>query len=264
MKIIIGGGTGFIGQALSKRLQEAGHKVSILSRKKTPNTISWDEPLPEADAIVNLAGANIFKASKEQILSSRLEPTRYISKNPPPIFINASATGIYSTDLATENTPPGNTFLANVCKEWEAAAQDATIVRIGIVLGSEGGALKKMLPIFKLGLGGKLGPGTQGMPWIHIDDLTALFQHLIEHPTSGIFNAVAPETATNKEFTKALGKALHRPTIFPVPSPILKLALGDKASFLLNSVRVIPERLIKERFPFQYPTLESALKNLIG
>lgn len=295
MKIIIAGASGFVGRALVPLLRKNGNAVFKLTRKKTllkDDEISWDPDsgqldaasLEGADVIINLAGENIAsrwtKAKKKAILESRTAATRLLVeaipllRAPPHQLINASAIGYYGSrgnQVLTEETSDGQGFLANVCKEWEQAAKSGTkkdvkvaIVRIGIVLGKEGGALKSMLTPFKLGLGGIIGSGDQWMSWISLQDLAAIFTFIVEKGLDGTINAVAPNPVTNAQFTKTLGTALGRPTIFPVPAFAARLLFGEMGDeLLLSSTRVAPERLLKAGFVFTTPRLEEALNQIL-
>ena len=250
MKVLLTGASGFIGSRLSIRLENAGHHVLPVSRRPGSGYDWSDQSLAkgvrEADAVIHLAGENLFgkrwSAAQKQILrSSRTEATKkiaaLIAERKPQCFISASAVGYYGpNDSAhlSETSPRGNDFLAGICADWEAATQAAVqagvrtaVIRTGVVLGLGGGALAKMLPPFKLGLGGPLGSGKQWVSWIHVDDLISLFLFILENPTAnGAFNGTAPHPVTMKEFAKSLGRALHRPAVFPVPAPMLRLALG--------------------------------------
>lgn len=293
MKILLSGASGFIGSKVSTFLQQKGHEVIKLVRTPTqaPNEAFWDpqkayiDPtaLENLDAVINLAGENISDGrwtaeKKERILTSRISTTLLLAysigklEKKPKVMINASAVGIYGNKwdvVVDEDSYPGVGFLAEVCHEWEnatLAAQQAGIrvvlLRMGVVLSSEGGALKKMLTPFKLGLGGKLGAGQQYMSWICIDDLLEVMQFILQNESiSGPVNAVTPNPVKNEEFTKSLGKVLHRPTFFKVPETVLRLILGEMADeMLLSSTRAMPKRLTDASFKFKYPYLEDALK----
>lgn len=299
MKIVIAGGSGLIGQRLVSKWVSVGHNVVVLSRstKTTFNSAQvkvavwdpekWQIPIPDlegCDAIVNLAGTDISekkwdKKQKGLIKDSRLFSTRCLLKAceklqvKPKVFVNASAIGYYGDtkdNTCVEDTPPGTGFLAEVCKDWEREAMRAqdygirtVIVRIGIVLSSDGGALKKMLPSFKIGLGGKFGNGKQWMSWIHIDDTVKLIDWLINRDRlSGIFNAVSPNPVTNKEFTSILGKSLKRPSLIPVPAFLLRHLLGEMAELVLTGQKVLPQKSMRFGFQFSYPDLRAALDSL--
>lgn len=301
MRIFVVGGTGFIGSHLLPRLLHDGHLVKALvrsPRKATrlpagveavagdPSTPGpWQEEVRQAEAIINLAGFNIFArwtaTNKALIRDSRIRSTRNIvdaittaPTNPAPTLINASAVGYFGLDDGsekTESSPAGSDFLARVCVEWEqeafkACQKGARVVtaRIGIVLGSDGGALQKMLPAFRLGVAGRLGHGRQWFPWIHIDDLVAIFSFCLAHPEiTGPVNCSAPFPVTNQEFTKTLGHVLRRPTILPVPGWAVRLALGELSAVVLESPRMVPKTLLQHHFPFRYPKVETALRGLL-
>ena len=302
MKILITGATGFVGKRLVNALLNQGHQIVVLTRnKQNAETIlknanvqcfSWsDTQLPppldaikEIDGVVNLMGENLgekywSEEQKVKLRRSRIDSTislvHLIEQNkttPLNFFINASAIGIYPENLQyalTESSPLGNHFLANLCQDWENSLNLLTktkrkvFIRTGIVLGKEGGALKKMLPTFKLGLGGKLGDGKQVMSWIHIDDLIAIYLEAINNPSyEGPFNATSPFPMTNAKFTELLGEALHKPTIFQVPRFILKMALGEMSELVLDSQEIKSEKLGPMHFHYQYPHLNEALKEI--
>jgi len=294
MKVLITGGRGFIGSALSRELRTAGHDVVITTRKETNSTgeLTWSPPslIPQKkisifDAIVNLAGDSIFsdrwtKDKKERIRSSRINTTHYLIESiknadvKPKVLINASAVGFYGPhgdEEVTENMSPGKDFLASVCNAWESEARKAegirvrtVITRFGIVLGPDGGALQKMITPFKAFVGGYLGSGKQWMSWVHIDDITGFIKYAIEHDKiSGVYNVTTPNPVTNKDFSSTLGRALGRPSIFPVPGFALRAALGEFGEILLTGQRVIPERALTSGYKFKYPLLDEALKSIL-
>ena len=295
MLIVIAGGTGFLGRALQSHLRAAGHEVRVLTREPPSNQNEvqwrpdgnsgpWASTLENADAVVNLSGAGIAdarwsKARKELLHSSRILPTRSLvaaitrASRPPRALVNASGVGYYGdrgSELVTEETPAGHDFLANLCIEWEREAQHAAattrviLTRNGVVLDASGGALGKMLLPFRLGLGGPLGSGTQYFPWIHIEDWLALVTALITRAdVAGPLNATAPTPATNAVFTRALGRALGRPTVIPVPGFALRAALGELADTLLTGQRAIPKRAQEMGLTFRYPEIEPALRSLL-
>ena len=299
MRILLTGGTGFIGKVLVPALVARGHGVTLLTRspdrvRSAPGVkaVKWDaenEPLPAeeanaADAILHLAGENVAGGRwtdemKKRIVDSRVRSGEAIRSaiakrpTPLPVLIGASAIGYYGNAgdrLLPETAPLGSGFLADVCRQWEAALADAkatrqVTVRIGVVLGRDGGALEKMLPPFKLGIGGKIGSGKQWMSWIHVDDVCAVLLRAIENATfSGVYNAVAPEPVQNGPFVDALAHALHRPSVMTVPAIALKLALGQMADeTVLASQRVIPERLRAAGFSYRYPDLAEAIKSVL-
>jgi uncharacterized protein (TIGR01777 family) len=295
--VIIAGGSGFLGRALQSHLRAGGHRVVLLSRNPAagardvidwaPNgqSGSWAEALDGTAAVVNLSGAGIADARwtdarKELLRSSRILSTRSLVTaiqsvtRPPGALINASGIGYYGdrgTTVVTEATPAGSDFLARLCVEWEAEADRAStttrvvILRNGVVLDPSGGALGKMLLPFRAGVGGRLGSGTQYFPWIHLEDWLAIVAAMItDNASRGPFNMTAPQPATNAEFTKALGAALGRPALIPVPAFALRLALGELADTLLTGQRAIPERAAQSGFVFRYPAIGPALRQLVG
>jgi uncharacterized protein len=298
MTVAISGASGLIGSALVPFLTTAGHRVVRLVRSLTQgkqDVIQWDpergivdtERLDGADALVHLAGVNIADGRwtperKRVIRESRVKGTRLLCEalarlpRPPKTLICASAIGYYGNrgdEVLGEESPPGDGFLAEVCQAWEAATQPAeesgirvVHARLGIVLSLAGGALAKMLLPFQLGLGGRLGDGAQYMSWITLDDVVgSLFHLLISEGMSGAVNVVAPNSVTNREFTKTLGLVLKRPTLFPVPTLALRFALGEMAdALLLASTRVQPQRLLASEYEFRYPHLEGGLRHVLG
>ena len=297
MKILITGATGLVGSELTALLTTQGHEVFRLVRG-TPtaaNDIPWNPEagtIPTArleglDAVVHLAGENIAKsrwtaAVKQRMRSSRVDGTRLLCEAlaglqaPPKTLICASAIGYYGSrgaEIMTETSAPGTGYLAEMCRDWEAAAEPVRSLgmrvvhaRIGVVLSPRGGALAKMLTPFKLGLGGIVGDGKQYWSWIAIDDVAGALHYILTHPEiSGAVNVVAPNSCTNYDFTKTLGGVLHRPTLVPMPAFAARLALGEMADeLLLSSTRVAPIRLREFGYPFRCPTLESALKHVLG
>jgi len=288
MNVLLTGATGFIGSRLAARLADAGHDVRPVSRRPGARHDWSDASLArgvrEADAVIHLAGENLFgrrwtAARKRLLWSSRCDSTKTLAAlvvtRPTMRFISASAIGYYGAHPEAafhEGSPRGRGFIADLCGDWEAATAAATaagartaIVRIGVVLGPDGGALAKMLPPFKLGLGGPLGDGRQWVSWIHIDDLTSLFCFLLEHPqASGVFNGTAPEPVTMSQLARALGRALHRPAIVPVPAPVLRVALGEVADILLTGQKVEPRRTREIGFEFRFSQIEPALRDLVA
>ena len=294
-KVFIAGGTGFIGSSIIPALLKEGYEVQVLVRnkekaKKLPSSCKviwgnptksgeWQKYLEEIDIAINLTGQNIFsrwtKTYKKLIFESRIKSTENIvsSLKKSALLINASAVGYYgdkSDILVTEDSPPGDDFLAKTCIEWEKKALKAKekgvkviIARLGVVLGTTGGMLPKILPIFKLGLGGTLGKGNQWFPWIHIKDLVSAILFLIKKEKEGIYNFVSPNPVTNKEFTKTLGKILKRPTVLPVPVFMMRLIFGELANIIICSIRAYPKNLLELGFKFKFETIEDALKDLI-
>jgi uncharacterized protein len=292
--VLIAGGTGFLGQALQQHLRTAGYDVRVLTRRSRgthevgwqPDGTAgpWTAALDGAHAIINLSGAGIadarWTAARKQLLrSSRILSTRSLAlaarqaTRPPAVLISASGIGYYGDrghEVVTEATPPGNDFLATLCVEWEREAEAASgvtrvvIMRNGVVLDPSGGALGKMLLPFRFGAGGRLGAGDQYFPWIHLEDWLALVTYLLDNAAaSGAFNATAPVPATNAEFTRALGAALGRPTLIPVPAFALRAALGELADTLLTGQRAIPKRAEDLGFAFRFKDIKHALENLL-
>jgi uncharacterized protein len=280
MKIAIAGGTGFLGRPLSRALAADGHEVVVLPRASTDGVIG-------ADAVVNLAGESIagrrWSAShKKRILESRLATTRDIvntirrASRPPHLLISGSAVGYYGPlgdEIATEETPAGHDFLAEVCVRWESeamrAASDRTrvvCVRTGLVVERDGGALPQMLPPFRLFAGGPVGSGRQYWSWIHRDDWVALVQWAIAtRVVSGAINATAPSPVTNAAFASALGRAMHRPAFMPAPAFALRLMLGEMAdALLLSGQRVVPAKAQRLGFTFKYGELDEALRAIFS
>ena len=296
MKILISGSHGLVGTALIKALEPEGHEIYRLVRhypgshseiEWSPDRYSIALSLIEGfDAVVHLAGESIAEGrwtdeKKKRIRESRVKGTKLLSDalanltQPPKTLISASAIGYYGDrddELLTEESAPGNDFLSEVCKEWEAATSHATTMgirvvntRFGIILDKEGGALKKMLPVFRMGIGGRIGSGKQWMSWIALDDVIgALKFALTNQSLTGPVNYVAPKPVRNAEFTKALGHALSRPTILPIPAFGVRFAFGEMAdALLLSSQRVEPSRLTKAGYQFEYSDLDSALKHVL-
>jgi len=297
MKVAITGASGLVGRALVPFLTAGGHDVLRLVRRgaRVRDEVSWDpaagtiqaEALEGVDAVVHLSGENIaagrWTAARKALLrSSRVGPTRLLAETlaglekKPRVLVSASAIGYYGDRgdaWVTEKDAPADDFLGRLSVEWESAADPAARagirvvhLRTGIVLSPAGGALGKMLLPFKAGLGGVLGPGTQYMSWIALDDLLAVVHHALDRgEISGALNAVAPEPVTNAVFTKTLGRVLGRPTIAPAPAFVLRLALGEMAdATLLSSTRVKPERLHATGYRFRFPELEGALRHVLG
>jgi uncharacterized protein (TIGR01777 family) len=289
-RIAITGASGLIGTALVGHLKSEGHTVQRLVRRPTvaPDEIQWDpktgyvdiEALRGVDAVIHLAGVGVgdkrwTKKYKAEILNSRLLGTtaiaRAVSEVKPQVFISASAIGWYGESgnrAVVESDRVGDDFLAAVCREWEAAADLAHDVRTvklrtGLVLDPTGGALGKMLPLFRLGLGGKLGNGKQWWSWITLHDVIRAITFLLEHNISGPVNLTSPNPVTNQEFTSALARAMHRPALFPAPAIGLKIALGGFSSEILGSKKVIPQELTNAGFTWDYPHITNALTALI-
>ncbi|MFO0450224.1 MAG: TIGR01777 family oxidoreductase [Pseudomonadota bacterium] len=289
MRILVTGGTGFVGRRLCPRLAAAGHEIVVLSRRAnarvdgvTRVVTKLDALEPDGfDAAINLAGEPIGDARwtperKRLLLDSRLGVTRAVvdwigrAQRRPATLVSASAVGWYGDQgdrVLTEDTAPVAGFTHDLCAAWEREARRAEahgtrvcVARIGVVLDRDGGALAKMLPAFRLGGGGPLGPGRQWFPWLHRDDMAGILQWLVETESArGVYNASAPNPVTNAEFTRELGRALHRPAVLPVPGFALKALFGEMSELLLMSDRMVPKRLLDEGFPFRYPTLAPAL-----
>jgi uncharacterized protein len=283
VRIAVTGASGFIGRRFCDAAREKGHAVITVGRNSGERR--WDPmagpaPLAGADAVVHLAGDPVAsgrwtKAKMDRIRDSRVVGTRNLVAGfraaAPRVLVCASATGYYGSrgdEELTEDSPAGADFLAGVCKEWEAEAAASGIrtvaVRIGIVLGADGGALRKMLLPFKLGLGGRLGDGRQWMSWIHREDLAALLLHAVENESlSGPYLGTAPNPATNLEFTKTLGRVLGRWTILPMPAWQARIILGKVYEVLFGSQRCRPKRTLESGFAFRHPELEPALRDVL-
>ena len=293
MKIAITGATGFIGQTISNSLASSLYQVVGFSRRPPAgkgNGEEWREFVPEGtlnfsdcSAVIHLAGESILglwtDAKKRRILQSRVELTRRVVDSlaggaGPKCLIAASAIGYYGDRgeaLCDEDSPSGSGFLAEVCRAWEsesARAEDFGIrtvrLRIGFVIGRSGGAIPLIRPIFRAGLGGKLGSGLQWMSCIHVEDIARLAVFCVEHSNiSGAVNAVIPEPVRNHEFTREIAKAIHRPAILPAPAFGLRLALGELSHLLLDSQRVLPTRVLQTGYSFAYPTVRTALQEAL-
>ena len=289
-RIAITGASGLIGSALVGHLKSEGHTVQRLVRRATvaPDEIQWDpktgyvdiEALRGVDAVIHLAGVGVgdkrwTKRYKSEILNSRLLGTTAIANAvaevKPQVFISASAIGWYGDSgnrAVVESDSAGNDFLAAVCREWEGAADLAGDVRTvklrtGLVLDPTGGALGRMLPLFRFGLGGKLGSGKQWWSWITLHDVVRAIIFALEHPIAGPVNLTTPNPVTNQEFTAALARAMKRPALFPAPAIALKIALGGFASEVLGSKKVMPNALSDAGFVWDYPHITNALTALI-
>jgi uncharacterized protein (TIGR01777 family) len=292
--IVIAGGSGFLGQKLARRMAKDGHQVRILTRRQSQSSdqITWQPDgtagalavhLNGVDAVINLAGENLAGGRwsperKELLRSSRVLPTRTLARaiaqchTPPKTFVSASGAGYYGPrgdEPVTEDAPPGSDFLGRLCVDWEQEARAVppatrlAIVRSGLVQSADGGALKRMLLPFKLGLGATLGSGDQFLPWIHEDDWTAMVMWIIENNrAAGAVNATAPTPVTNREFTQTLARVLKRPAIFRAPAFALRTALGELAEVLLTGQRAVPAHAEQLGFRFTHRTLEPALHSL--
>jgi len=294
VKVVVAGSSGLIGSALVPALLGTGHEVVRLVRRgpTAPDERHWDPAagildqgsLDGVDAIVNLAGVDIgqrwTKAVRERVLSSRVETTRLLAeaaaaRSPRPALVLASAIGFYGDrgdEELTEESARGEGFLADVVEAWEQAAQPArdagvrTVhLRQGIVLATEGGALERMLTPFRLGLGGRVGSGRQYWAWISLEDVVSTYLWALESDVEGVVNVVAPQAVTSAELTKELGKALHRPTVFPLPASAVRVlfgAMGEET--LLGGQRAVPARLLAAGFTFAQPDIESGLRSALA
>ena len=299
MRFFILGGTGFIGRHLIRFLLDSGHEVAALVRSRSRLPLShpsltlvdgsptqagpWQKALGEADTVINLTGAPVSKRWTEKarkvIMESRINSTRLVVETlkdlPPKTLICANAIGYFGdrgNEILDEHASCGMGFLAEVARAWQEEAERGrdfghrvVITRFCLVLGTSGGALKEMLPVFRLGLGGRLGPGTQWFSWVHIDDLVRALLFAAETDTmQGPINVCSPAPVTNREFTKTLGTTLKRPAVLPVPAAALRLVLGEAADLVLASLRCRPGVLKEKGFAFQFPELEGALEDLVG
>lgn len=295
MRIATSGASGLIGSALVSALRAAGHDVLQLVRRtpESQSELQWDPAagkidttgLAGVDAIVNLSGATIGRrwnpARKREILESRVSSTDLLARTAaeleprPSAFLCAGGIGIYGDrgdEILTEESELGSDFLAEVGIAWEAAAEPARAAgvrvvnfRQGIVLSSEGGALDRMLTPFKLGAGGRIGSGKQWWSWVTMDDLVAAYRHALENHLAGPLNLVSPNPATNRQFVKSLGRALHRPTVLPLPGFAVTTMFGEMGeSVLLAGQRALPARLLEAGFAFSYPELDAALEHALS
>jgi len=300
MRLLITGGTGFVGRRLVERALAADHEVMVVSRdperaaRKLPASVrigddATDFAAARPEAIVNLAGEPIADRrwsdpQKTRLVESRRHATRDVvalceqlaqRDQAPRVLVSGSAMGFYGDqgdNEVTEQTLPHDEFAHRLCQAWEKEALKAeafgvrvACLRTGLVLDAGGGTLAKMMPAFKLGVGGRLGDGRQYMPWIHREDLVGAIEFLLEDPTlDGPFNGSAPQPVTNAEFTRAMGRQLHRPTLLRVPAPLLKLGLGEMSRLLLTGACMRPVRLQQAGFTFRYPTLDEALAAIVS
>jgi uncharacterized protein len=301
MKMLMTGGTGFVGSYLTTRLVQERHEVTILvrpgekvTRLASPGISflegdptqkgSWQEAVRSHDGAINLAGASIFSRwtaeQKQLIRESRVRTTQNIvdaidaGKGRPFTLLSTSAVGYYGfhgDEELTEDAEPGQDFLAKLAVEWEGEALRArekgarvVITRFGIVLGGRGGVLGQMVPLFKWFVGGPIGSGRQWFSWVHVTDLTDTFAFLLKHPEiSGSVNVCSPQPVRNKDLARSLGRVLHRPSFLPAPSFAVKLVLGEFGSIILEGQRVLPRRLLESGFIFRYPEIEEALENIL-
>lgn len=294
MHVLITGGSGFIGRALARALLAQGDRVTVLSRHPAaarahlPSTVALVAALPPEtpDAVVNLAGENLGahrwnETRKQAFMDSRAGTTRALVAwmrslpTPPRTLVSGSAVGYYGArgdEPLDEDAPPGREYQAELCRTWEQAALGAEglgvrvcRIRIGIVLGPDGGALAQMKLPFRLGLGGPLGAGRQWMSWIHRQDLVRLILWLLAGSArSGAYNATAPNPVTNRDFARALAASLHRPAPLAMPAPLVELLIGEMAHLLLTGQKVVPTRALREGFTFEYPELPAALRQIWG
>ena len=294
MKVLVSGATGLIGKAVTSELERAGHEITALSRKPSGGEIGWqpeDEPAPvhaleSARVVIHLAGEPIAEKRwteevKRRIRNSRVIGTRNLvrgiesAEKRPAVLVCASAVGYYGDrgdEVLDEASPPGQGFLPEVCIEWEGEARRAeefgvrvVHLRTGMVLSTDGGALAKMLPPFRLGIGGRLGSGDQWVSWIHIADVAGIVMHSIEKESvRGPVNTVAPGIVRNAQFTRELASALDRPAFLPVPEFALNLVFGEMAELLLSSQRVNPRVAVETGYRFRFPEVATALKDLLG
>ena len=296
MRVLIAGGSGFLGQKLTIRLRADGHTVQILTRRpaSSPDALTWNPDgtpgaLPRhmegADAVVNLAGETLAKwpwtrQRKDAMRMSRILSTRTIATaiaqcaRPPNVFVSSSAVGYYGPHgdaPVSESTPPGTDFLARLCVEWEQEARAAEtvsmrlcVIRTGLPLSMSGGAFPLMVLPFRLGLGGPVGSGRQYLPWIHLDDWTSLVMWTITTDRAvGAFNATAPEPVTNREFAQSVGRVLRRPAVMPAPAFAVRSVLGEMSMLVLSGQRAVPAHAEHAGFRFSYRTLEPALHSLL-
>ncbi len=297
MNVFITGGTGFIGSHLVRALTGRGDSVVIATRsperhenKEGVRYVPFDEGLREhlagCDVVVNMAGESLFgkrwtEKVKKRLWDSRIQTTRKLvdamraMDRRPALLLSASGVNYYGdcgTDKITESRGPGNDFLAELTREWEHAAAEAgelgvrvSTPRISVALGGDGGALATMLPVFRAFLGGSIGPGSQYFPWIHVEDLCRSFLFVMDNESiSGPWNAAAPNPVTMKEFTRELGNALSRPSLFRVPEFALNMALGEAAVLVTTSLRVIPEKILENGFEFHFPHVGDALADILS
>ena len=299
MKILITGGSGFVGSNLADFLISKGHQVTAIGRSEPQHRFDrenyhfvaadttrkgpWQKELADADAVVNLAGATIFKRwtekYKKKIYDSRILTTRNVVEALPSgtklTLCSASGAGYYGSrgdDVLKEDERPGRDFLAGVSMDWEKEALRASakgarvaVLRFGVVLGKNGGAMSKLIPAFKLFVGGPLGDGHQWFPWLHLDDLMAAMVFVLEHPeVSGPLNFCAPNPVRNCELAQTLGEVLSRPSFLPAPAFMIRLAMGEFGDVFLGSQRTVPAKLLNHGFSFQYPDIRGAIEAVVA
>ena len=299
MKILITGGSGFVGTNLTRFLLDKGHQVRAVGRSEprhlfdpenyrfiaadTTTKGPWQDELADADAVVNLAGATIFRrwtqTYKKQIYDSRILTTRHVVDALPArsnvVLCSASGSGYYGSrgdDILKEDETAGSDFLARVSIDWEKEALRAgdkgarvAVMRFGVILGKDGGAMAKLVPAFKVFVGGPLGSGNQWFPWLHIEDLLAAIGFVLEHQeVVGPLNFCAPNPIRNRELAQALGKRLGRPSFMPAPAFMIRLAMGEFGDVFLGSQRTVPAKLLSHGFAFQYPEIEGALRAIVS
>ena len=278
--IAITGASGFVGTSLTKYFSDLGYKIVPISRDILNNNKKLEETLNQTDIVINLAGANIInrwsESYKKLLYSSRIDTTSKIVnainsiQNKPKLLISTSAVGIYDNKSTyDEKGNYSNDFLSNLCQDWEKEALKAknyttkvSIFRFGIIMGKDGGALQKMITPFKLGVGGVIGSGNQAFSFIHIEDLLNAYKFVIENEYEEVFNLTAPVPTTNKGLTKALGKTLNRPTLFPVPEFVLNLIFSEGARVLTDGQSAIPQKLLDLGFEFKFKNIEDTIENL--
>jgi uncharacterized protein (TIGR01777 family) len=296
MTLLIAGGSGFLGTALARAFRGAGHRVMILTRRPRregdvlwstkPTDTSWRHALDRSDAVINLAGVSIAgrrwsAERKRELRASRMQPTQSlvsaiaVASRPPAVFISSSAVGIYGVrgdEVITEETPPGDDFLAALCRDWETLAIGASsrsrvvLLRSGVVLGRDGGALPQLALPFRLFAGGRVGTGHQYLSWISLADWIGMVQWtLTRNHVSGPLNLTAPAPVTNAEFARTIGRVLHRPSFVPTPAFAVRFALGELAdALILGGQRVVPTRAMALGYEFKHETLEAALREIYG
>jgi uncharacterized protein (TIGR01777 family) len=307
MRVFLTGGTGLIGKRLVRQFLGRGDQVTVLTRRYAAarqmlgpdcglaegdptQPGDWADAVGDCDAVIHLAGENVFgrrwnAAFKQLLVDSRVKSTQNVVEalrrrprrgdGQPKVLVNASAIGYYGPrgdEELGEDAPPGHDFLAELCQQWEAAARAAessgvrcAIVRVGVVLDKEGGALAKLLPPFKMFAGGPVGSGRQWMSWVHHEDMVGLLLLALDHAEArGPLNGTAPNPVTNRDFSKSLGRALQRPAFLPTPGFALRLGLGEVADVVLTGQRVLPRRALALGYAFRYPTIDAALAQILG